>query len=109
MPKGPSTFSPFGDRGQSYEEQRGGASKRLYDYWWQKERKTFLEANPLCVMCRDEGIVTAACIVDHIKPHRGDIKLFRDRSNWQALCKDHHDSTKQRQERRGRGRGGSKV
>ncbi|MGI6721758.1 MAG: HNH endonuclease [Anaerovoracaceae bacterium] len=25
-------------------------------------------------------------------PHRGDQKLFWDRSNWQSLCKSCHDS-----------------
>lgn len=34
----------------------------------------------------------AATVVDHIIPHRGDQKLFWDRSNWQALCKSCHDS-----------------
>lgn len=28
--------------------------------------------------------------VDHIKPHRGDMVLFWDESNWQGLCRSHH-------------------
>jgi 5-methylcytosine-specific restriction protein A len=40
-----------------------------------------------------------ASVVDHIKPHRGDRKLFWERSNWQPLCQHHHSSTKQRMER----------
>ncbi|MGQ9088597.1 HNH endonuclease, partial [Klebsiella pneumoniae] len=28
-------------------------------------------------------------------------KLFWSRKNWQGLCKQHHDSTKQRMEKRG--------
>ena len=28
---------------------------------------------------------------DHIVPHRGDMRLFWDESNWQPLCKRHHD------------------
>lgn len=30
-------------------------------------------------------------VVDHIKPHRGDQKLFWDRRNWQPLCEHHHN------------------
>lgn len=29
--------------------------------------------------------------MDHIKPHRGDQKLFWDRGNWQPLCVHHHN------------------
>lgn len=52
-------------------------------------------------MCEAQGRITAATVVDHIKPHKGDQGLFWDRANWQALCKPHHDSTKQRAEQRG--------
>jgi 5-methylcytosine-specific restriction enzyme A len=38
-------------------------------------------------------------VVDHIIPHKGDINLFWDTKNWQALCKWHHDSVKQREEK----------
>ncbi|WP_295219971.1 HNH endonuclease signature motif containing protein, partial [Ruminococcus sp.] len=34
---------------------------------------------------------TAATVVDHIIPHRGDPHLMWDESNWQALCKSCHD------------------
>ena len=30
-------------------------------------------------------------LLDHIIPHRGDQKLFWDRSNWQPLCEHHHN------------------
>ena len=42
-------------------------------------------------MCMEEGRYVKATVVDHIVPHRGDQKLFWDQSNWQALCKRHHD------------------
>ena len=29
--------------------------------------------------------------MDHIRPHRGDPVLFWDQTNWQPLCKHHHD------------------
>lgn len=44
-----------------------------------------------CVKCYEEGHITMATVVDHIKPHRGDQKLFWDRSNWQPLCEHHHN------------------
>lgn len=67
------------------------AFRRLYDTrWWRRESKLFLSRNPLCVHCMELGVVTAAEEVDHIEPHRGDERLFRDRSNWQGLCKPCH-------------------
>jgi 5-methylcytosine-specific restriction protein A len=52
-------------------------------------------------MCRAKGRVTAATVVDHIIPHKGDPILMWDRTNWQSLCKPHHDSDKQSQDRGG--------
>ncbi len=88
---------------------------RIYGSKWDKARLSFLRENPLCVMCSQQGRVVAAAVVDHIRPHklkvamehgnRDDIaqaqKLFWSRDNWQSLCKQHHDSTKQRMERHG--------
>ena len=50
-----------------------------------------MESNPFCVKCYEEGHITMATVVDHIKPHRGDKKLFWDRGNWQPLCEHHHN------------------
>ena len=61
----------------------------------------FLSKHPLCVTCRDIGRIVAAEVVDHIIPHRGDRKLFWDRSNWQSLCSRCHNGLKQRQEPEG--------
>lgn len=65
-------------------------AQRGYGGKWQRYRLKFLEANPLCVMCQEQGRVTAANAVDHIVDHRGDAKLFWDQKNWQALCKPCH-------------------
>ena len=62
-------------------------------------RKLYLTAHPLCVMCEREGRLTPATVVDHIVAHRNDQRLFWDQSNWQSLCKPHHDREKQREER----------
>jgi len=71
----------------------------LYGTWrWQKKRKAFLKANPICVMCYARGIITVARIADHIEPHKGDEAKFWGNA-LQALCKQCHDSDKQRIER----------
>ena len=69
------------------------SSKRGYNSRWARESKQFLRAHPLCVRCleKDPPQYTRATVVDHIVPHRGDLKLFWDRSNWQPLCKRCHD------------------
>jgi len=86
---------------------------------WRKARQTFLQRNPLCVYCQQIGQVTAATVVDHIKPHKlgkalesGDAqtikqaqRLFWDSGNWQALCKPCHDRHKAHQERSGQLKG----
>ena len=66
-------------------------SLRGYTHEWYVASKEYLKQNPLCVMCRDEGIRSPSQVTDHRKPHRGDMALFWDRSNWQPLCKHHHD------------------
>ena len=78
-----------------HDAQRPSARERGYDSKWDKERAAFLKLNPTCRMCSDPSTV-----VDHIIPHRGDLKLFWRRSNWQPLCQHHHASAKQAQENR---------
>lgn len=72
------------------EEVRSSAG-RGYGSRWRKARHQFLQKHPLCAECQKEGRYVKATVVDHIIPHRGDTKLFWDRSNWQPLCKHHHD------------------
>ncbi|POA75363.1 HNH endonuclease [Pseudomonas sp. GW531-T4] len=88
---------------------------RIYDSRWAKARGDFLRKHPLCVMCKQQGRLEPATVVDHKVQHglkqalKSGIKsaiskaskLFWDRKNWQGLCKPHHDSTKQRFEKRG--------
>ena len=70
---------------------RGGAAARGYGRQWQKASKDFLAEHPLCAECLKTGKLTAATVVDHIVPHRGNTTLFWDKGNWQPLCKDCHD------------------
>lgn len=86
------------------EQQREAESRRdrsetyLYDARWGRARRCFLRAHPFCVHCEQRGKLTAATVVDHIKPHRGDAVLFWSESNWQSLCKHHHDVKTAREE-----------
>jgi 5-methylcytosine-specific restriction enzyme A len=79
----------------------GDLGPKPYNRRWQKFRLSFLAKHPLCVMCQAEGRVTAATVVDHITPHRGDSALFWQQGNHQPLCAPHHNSAKQQEERRG--------
>lgn len=49
-------------------------------------RRAWLMRNPLCVNCGDAGT-----ILDHIRPHEGNLDLFWSQANWQTLCKPCHD------------------
>ncbi|HEY2024604.1 HNH endonuclease signature motif containing protein [Paraburkholderia sp.] len=68
---------------------------------WKRLRALHLREHPLCVMCMEAGDCERATIVDHKRPHRGDMRLFLDPANLQSLCKPHHDSSKQWEENRG--------
>src|SRR5690349_5460159 len=88
-----------------HQDRRGSAHSRGYGVRWRKARLRFLATHPLCVMCKARGVVAAAVIVDHIKPHKGDAVLFWDENNWQGLCLTDANSVKQVQERSGHLRG----
>ena len=76
-------------RGQTHRIARE-TSPIQYGGAWRKARADFLARHPLCVHCKAEGRVTAATVVDHITPHRGNLTLFWNVANWQALCTSHH-------------------
>lgn len=84
-------------RKAQYDQQRPPARERGYDTKWDRERAAYLSAHPRCA---HPGCSAPASVVDHVIPHRGDKKLFWSRSNWQPLCAHHHNSAKQREERR---------
>lgn len=67
---------------------RKSAAKRGYGRKWRTARAAFLAEpdNRLCKLCQ----AAIATEVDHIEPHRGDLKLFWRRSNWQGACKRCH-------------------
>ena len=72
---------------------RGNAAQRGYDHRWRRASKAWLALpeNLLCIDCTAEGREGLAEVVDHQIPHRGDMELFWDESNWRPRCKRHHD------------------
>lgn len=60
---------------------------RLYDRHWVAYRARFLAINSRCYKC---GV--PATIVDHLRPHQGDEKLFKQLDNHIPLCKRCHDT-----------------
>ena len=84
-------------------EKRPSATRRGYDHRWREARASFLREEPLCRKCKeaDPPRLTPATVVDHVIPHKGNQRLFWDRSNWAGLCTTCHSAVKQREERRG--------
>lgn len=77
------------------DARRPPARERGYDSKWDRERAAFLKVQGKCLRCGAQ-----ATVVDHKVPHRGDMKLFWNRGNWQPLCKPCHDRWKQATEKR---------
>ena len=85
------------ERKARFDQNRPSARERGYTSKWEQAREAFLAAHPICAL---PNCGQPARIVDHIKPHKGDFKLFWDRKNWQPLCTHCHSSRKQSEERR---------
>lgn len=80
-------------------------SQRLYDDpRWRRESKEYLRVHRWCVCPKHQGKTSArgarATVVDHKTPHCGNLALFWDEKNWQALAKACHDSWKRGVENR---------
>jgi 5-methylcytosine-specific restriction endonuclease McrA len=102
----------------SWRTDKQSSTARGYGYKWQQARAGYLVLHPFCAYCLREASISYAqdavaiglqCaragiglpyaqVVDHVTPHRGDMKLFWDSSNWQSLCSPHHSRDKQREE-----------
>lgn len=74
--------------------------------WW-KIRSKRLKEEPFCRVCAKQKRfdpsyqidTSQRLIVDHVRPHKGDQRLFFDYNNTQVLCAHHHNSMKQEMER----------
>lgn len=49
--------------------------------------------HPVCAMCG-----APATDLDHKVPHKGDVSLFWDMGNWQALCAGCHSAKTARED-----------
>lgn len=77
------------DRNRNYNKfGRTPEAKKRYGCQWRKIRAAFLALNPLCEMCRRQGIFTAANEVHHVKPLADG--GTNDFENLMALCKSCH-------------------
>lgn len=68
--------------------------KRWKDLRWQ----VLVDALFQCVRCGKLEGDASLLVADHIRPHRGRSELFWDRNNLQCMCKECHDTIKQREE-----------
>lgn len=71
---------------------RLSARQRGYTTAWDKARARFLEEHPWCVECAKLDVRKKASDVDHVEPHKGNMRKFWNRNNWQSLCSQHHKS-----------------
>jgi 5-methylcytosine-specific restriction endonuclease McrA len=83
----------------SWRTSDQSAAQRGYGHKWRVARLGYLAKHPLCVFCLREGEHTAATVVDHSIPHRGDMVLFWKSEHWQSLCKACHDSEAQKRDK----------
>ena len=72
-------------------DRRNVDVRRLYRTpRWAALRQQLWRADPLCVECAKAGRIEPWTDLDHIVPHRGDLRLFWDVRNLQGLCASHH-------------------
>ena len=67
-----------------------GYHNLYYTKRWRTMRAEQLIAEPFCRECGRYGIRKRATDIDHVIAHRGDLKLFYDKSNLQSLCHECH-------------------
>ncbi|VDH11635.1 Prophage Lp3 protein 12 [Lactiplantibacillus plantarum] len=58
---------------------------------WRKLSRRFLESNPVCVQCYQDGVIRKADVVDHVIEIKDDWSRRLDESNLQPLCYRHHN------------------
>jgi 5-methylcytosine-specific restriction endonuclease McrA len=92
------------ERKAEADGRRGSARVRGYTTPWDKAAAGHRAKHPLCVYCAmgawgDAPRDTAADLIDHLIPHRGDQAIFWNRRDWVSSCTDCHNGPKQRTER----------
>jgi len=87
-----------------------GSRKKSHDFYrsplWRKTRKRFIQLNPFCKECKDNGKLVSAKIVDHIQRVNPSNPLDTQNGTWgeplnfdnmQPLCRSCHDSKSARE------------
>jgi 5-methylcytosine-specific restriction endonuclease McrA len=74
------------ERKARHDAHRPSAGARGYGGKWQREREAFLKVNRVCKRCG-----ASATIVHHRIPHRGNPRIFWNRTDWIPVCKPCHD------------------
>jgi 5-methylcytosine-specific restriction protein A len=87
MPQRPITMRPIRTK---QRVQVGQQHRGKYDHRWRALRRLKLDADPMCVACERNGIVTPANEVDHIVPVSTNPDGMFDYDNLQSLCKSCH-------------------
>ena len=91
------THNPFRGTTLDARPKTYTKTKRIRGYALQKRNRRLFMANPLCVMCKAEGVTRVLDEFDHI------VSLSRGggeaHANLQGLCSEHHRA-KSRAERR---------
>ena len=59
---------------------------------WPRLRADQLTREPFCRECAAAGRRVYATEVDHVTPHRGNLRLFLDPENLQSLCHRCHSA-----------------
>jgi 5-methylcytosine-specific restriction enzyme A len=85
-------------RHKTKDDRRAMPAGRGYGARWRRARRDYLLRHPFRAHCRSEDCTTAASVVDHVEPYRGDMVKFWDVTNWQSLCAPCHDGWKARVE-----------
>jgi 5-methylcytosine-specific restriction enzyme A len=86
------------ERERSRRRREDGKKNPYNDRRWRSSSKNFLMRNPLCIDCSAENRVVPAAVTDHEIPHRGDMTLFWDQSNWRPRCAKHHNAKTAKQD-----------
>jgi 5-methylcytosine-specific restriction enzyme A len=88
-------------RRRAEDPARAALDRQYGSYRWKRARGAYLVEHPLCTVCKRNGRLRPAVILDHIKP-TAEGGAFWDSSNWQGLCDPCH-RTKSARETFGRG------
>ena len=91
MPRRAPTFRIAPTQPRANDTNRASARQRGYDTTWEKFSRQYRSDHPLCVRCLGFRRTEPAAVVDHIRPHRGNMALFWDVSNLQSLCARCHN------------------